>query len=159
MIAAHCEVRTFETVQRETTPAHFTSLHRSGSTDTIHILTLGTWNSIFTFPPLLHHQSTPTPPAHHPTATFSGPAIKDPAHHINWAAEIILGAAEGQLNSAADSRSALRQARLTRKRIRRVRANSTAQPATLIVRGDGAPFDLPASGPTSRPELLDNSCS
>ena len=137
----------------KTTPAHFTSfvsVHGHSS--------LSSRSSRSA----LHHQfglylhiPTPPPPINtnvHPPATSSSHRDKGPCTSHQLAAEITLGAtAEVQLNSATDSTSVPRLARLIRKRTRRARIEQHGQP---IVRKDGATFDLPGLGRTSRPQNI-----
>jgi hypothetical protein len=107
----------------------------SGPTDDHKSTTIvGTWtlfNSSAIDQPTRRH----TPAPAHPSApsNSNSPATQDPAHQFGCRKYLeSLAQAEVQLNSETDYRSA----RLTRKRIRRVRASTT-------VRGDGGTFDLP----------------
>jgi hypothetical protein len=128
-IAGRCELRTFETAQRENynTPAHFTSFVRVHGHSS-----LSSRSALHQFGLYLHTPTPRPPPINtnvHPPATSSSHRDKGPCTSHQLAAEITLGAtAEVQLNSATDSTSVPRQARLIRKRTR-TSPNSTARPA------------------------------
>lgn len=136
---------------KTTTPARFTSFVRVHGHSS-----LSSRSALHQFGLYLHIPTPPPPPINtnvHPPATSSSHRDKGPCTSHQLAAEITLGAtAEVQLNSATDSTSVPRQARLTRKRTRRARI--IAQHGQPIVRKDGATFDLPGLGRTSRPQNL-----
>jgi hypothetical protein len=124
-IAGRCELRTFETAQRETTPAHFTSFVRvhghSSQSSRSALHQFGLLSS--------HFHSSTTDQHQHCSASSSRhiqqpPAIKDPAHHSNWLPKLFLARRRRQLIP----RQYWDRQRLIRKR-RTSRANSTAQPA------------------------------